>query len=91
MKFTEILSSDLGRARETTKLITEYHNEVPISFDSALRERCAGVYEGKDLSEYRAGVFVRIMKKLRKVASKSEISNLKEVRVGQKYSKDPPR
>lgn len=44
-----IYSSDLRRAVQTTKEIVKFHSGVPISFDSRLRERYLGSWQGKSM------------------------------------------
>lgn len=46
-----ILSSDLGRVRETTAIIQQYSQRVPVEFDPALREQSWGEWEGKTFAE----------------------------------------
>jgi broad specificity phosphatase PhoE len=58
-KFSEIISSDLGRATETTKEILAYHDEnTPVENDSRVREKAAGVLEGKTMFEYKTTAIV---------------------------------
>ena len=45
-----IISSDLLRAQKTAEEIARWH-ELPVKLDSALRERCYGVFEGMQLEE----------------------------------------
>ncbi|MFB6120344.1 MAG: histidine phosphatase family protein [Halobacteriaceae archaeon] len=45
-----ILSSDLHRTEETAAVLRE-HVEAPVTFDSALRERDIGVYQGLSVAE----------------------------------------
>lgn len=44
-KFDAIISSDLGRARSTAQAVASAQG-MPLSTDSALRERCFGAFEG---------------------------------------------
>ena len=44
--FDRVLSSDLLRSEQTTELLIEARDDVPVSFESALRERHLGVYQG---------------------------------------------
>ena len=46
-KFDMIYSSDLGRAKDTTKEILKFHNNIPVVYLKELRERRLGVDEGK--------------------------------------------
>jgi broad specificity phosphatase PhoE len=57
VKFTEIISSELDRAILTSKEIMKYH-ETEVRYDSRLREKSAGVFEGKTLKEYKGVAFV---------------------------------
>lgn len=50
-KIDVIFSSDLERAKETTKEIAKYH-KVPVHYTSELRERSFGVFDGKTGKEY---------------------------------------
>lgn len=50
-KFDVIFSSDLKRAKDTTKEILKYH-KVPVFYTKELRERNHGEYEGKKRAEY---------------------------------------
>ena len=50
-KIDLIFSSDLKRAKDTTKEIIKYH-EVPVFYVKELRERCRGIFEGKPLEEF---------------------------------------
>ena len=45
-----IISSDLLRARKTAEEIAKWH-DLPVYVDSALRERCYGIFEGMQLAE----------------------------------------
>jgi probable phosphoglycerate mutase len=53
MKFDTLISSDLGRARETAAVIAEFTGHS-IETDSRLRERNYGVLEGLTISEIKA-------------------------------------
>ena len=46
-----VVSSDLLRTEQTTDLLLEAIGDRPVSFDSALRERDLGVYQGLRYSE----------------------------------------
>ena len=43
--FAHVYSSDLGRARQTAEALTKFHS-VSIVEETALRERCMGVFQG---------------------------------------------
>ncbi len=47
-QISEILSSDLTRARKTAEAIASRHPGVPLSFSPEVREISAGVWEGKN-------------------------------------------
>ncbi len=47
-----IVSSDLLRAKETAEIING-HIDVPLSFDSRIRERACGIFDGKQYSEVK--------------------------------------
>jgi probable phosphoglycerate mutase len=53
MPITAVYSSDLGRAHDTADLIAAPHG-LPVQALSDLRERCYGVFEGKNAEEIRA-------------------------------------
>lgn len=44
--FDRVVSSDLLRTRQTAEHVLEHVGDVPVSFDSAWRERDLGVYQG---------------------------------------------
>jgi len=44
--FDRVVSSDLLRTRQTAERVLEHVGDVPVSFDSAWRERDLGVYQG---------------------------------------------
>ena len=46
-----IISSDLGRVKETVAIIQQYIQDVPLEFNSALREQSWGEWEGKTFPE----------------------------------------
>lgn len=46
-----IISSDLGRVKETVAIIQQYIQDVPLEFDSALREQSWGEWEGQTFTE----------------------------------------
>ncbi len=50
------------RAKETTKEIYKYHeeNNTPITYQSELREKSAGVYSGKKLADYKSVAIVNL-------------------------------
>ncbi len=54
MKFDTLISSDLGRARETAAIIAEFTGHS-VKTDRRLRERNYGVLEGLTISEIKAG------------------------------------
>ena len=51
MNIDAIFSSDLRRARETTRKIARYH-KVPIFYTKSLREQNYGVFQGRPLEEF---------------------------------------
>ncbi len=51
-KIDRVFSSDLGRARATTKAITQFHT-CPIVYTEALRERNYGEFQGQPISTFR--------------------------------------
>lgn len=51
VKFDYVYSSDLGRAKQTTKEIMKYHKKIPIKFINELREIDVGDFSGKNNSE----------------------------------------
>jgi len=48
--FDRAFSSDLLRTEQTTELLLEANGELPVSFESAWRERDLGVYQGLSYS-----------------------------------------
>ncbi len=50
-KISHIFSSDLARARQTTKMITMHLESTPVTYFSELRERNWGDYEGMFTSD----------------------------------------
>ncbi len=50
-----IISSDLSRVKETVAIIQQYIEDVPLEFDSALREQSWGEWEGKTFPELHEG------------------------------------
>ncbi|XP_031239374.1 fructose-2,6-bisphosphatase TIGAR isoform X1 [Mastomys coucha] len=57
VQFTHAFSSDLTRTKQTIHSILEksrFCKDMPVKYDSRLRERMYGVAEGKPLSELRA-------------------------------------
>jgi broad specificity phosphatase PhoE len=59
--FSQIFSSDLERAKQTTKDILTYHNDTPVEYLSYLRERCLGNLEGKPLIALKNEALVSIL------------------------------
>jgi probable phosphoglycerate mutase len=53
LPFDTLISSDLGRTRETAAIIADYTGH-PVAFDSRLRERNYGVLEGLTVPEIKA-------------------------------------
>ena len=53
VEFDTLISSDLGRARETAAIITEFTGHS-VKTDSRLRERNYGILEGLSVSEIKA-------------------------------------
>lgn len=51
IKADKIYSSDLGRAKETTDAILEYFKDIPVEYNSDLRERSFGNLQGKNIQE----------------------------------------
>jgi broad specificity phosphatase PhoE len=49
----QIIASDLGRVRETVTILQQYCNNVPVEWNSALREQSWGDWEGKTFSELK--------------------------------------
>lgn len=47
----KIYSSDLTRAKDTTKIVVEQHPEIPVEFTEKLRERDIGEFTGKTKKE----------------------------------------
>ncbi len=47
----QIISSDLGRVRETVQILQKYCNNTPVIWNSALREQSWGKWEGKTFRE----------------------------------------
>ena len=60
VNFTEIFSSDLKRAKDTTYEIYKYHEDksTPLIFDSQLREKSAGIFTGKLQTDYKSAALV---------------------------------
>ena len=59
-----IISSDLGRVKETVAIIQQYIQDVPLEFTPALREQSWGEWEGKtfpELHKYKSGELARQM------------------------------
>jgi probable phosphoglycerate mutase len=46
VRFNAVYSSDLGRAKHTTEIITSQLNHVPVTFDDRIRERHFGCFQG---------------------------------------------
>lgn len=46
-----IISSDLGRVRETVAILQQHIRNVPVTFDATLREQFWGEWEGKTFSQ----------------------------------------
>jgi len=51
VRFDAIYSSDSGRAANTARIITRFHN-TPIQFTAALRERHMGIFQGRHFAEF---------------------------------------
>lgn len=51
-KFDLILGSDLDRSSNTTREIGKYHSSVEIRYIKELREKTAGIYDGKHRDEF---------------------------------------
>jgi len=49
-----IISSDLGRVKETVTILQEYIQDVPVEYDPLLREQFWGEWEGKTFAELHA-------------------------------------
>ncbi len=49
----QIIASDLGRVRETVGILREYCKNVPVIWNSALREQSWGQWEGKTFHELK--------------------------------------
>ncbi len=49
----QIIASDLGRVRETVEILQEYCGNVPITWNSGLREQSWGQWEGKTFRELK--------------------------------------
>lgn len=49
--FDVIYSSDLGRARETTRYIQKYHPRTPVIYSTLLREKSFDSLQGKKVAE----------------------------------------
>ena len=45
-KVSKIYSSDLGRVKETVKILTEGNNTIPVEYSAKLREQKMGDYDG---------------------------------------------
>ena len=58
VKFNEIISSDLNRVKQTTKEILSFRDNADCQFDSRLREKSAGIFEGKSLIDLRKEAIV---------------------------------
>ena len=52
IRFDNLISSDLGRARETASIVADFTGH-PVEIDSRLRERNYGVLEGLTLNEIK--------------------------------------
>ena len=50
-KIDVIYSSDLKRAKDTTKIVAKYHPHTPIIYDKRIREADLGVFTGKHKNE----------------------------------------
>lgn len=50
-KIDVIYSSDLARAKDTTKEIVKFHPDIPVHYVKALRERDHGSFTGKNHAE----------------------------------------
>jgi probable phosphoglycerate mutase len=53
INFDTLISSDLGRTRETASIISGFTGH-PVAFDSRLRERNYGIFEGLTVPEIKA-------------------------------------
>ena len=51
-----VFSSDLGRARETTREIIRFHKKTPVIFTKELRERSRGIFDGKPEEELEKAI-----------------------------------
>jgi len=52
-EFDKIYSSDLKRCVDTTKEIIKYHPNTEVIYDTRLRERSRGIFEGKTHEEIK--------------------------------------
>jgi probable phosphoglycerate mutase len=59
-----IISSDLGRVKETVAIIQEYIQNVPVQFDPLLREQFWGEWEGKTFAELHASEGEELVKQV---------------------------
>jgi len=65
-EFDVIISSDLRRASDTTKIIATYHKKIPIIYSKLLRERAMGDIEGRkhaDFPSFKSGRDANIHRK----------------------------
>ncbi|MBI5223658.1 histidine phosphatase family protein [Candidatus Micrarchaeota archaeon] len=53
-KIDYVISSDLGRVKDTLAPILKYHPNVPVEYSREVRERAMGVFEGRKFSEFKA-------------------------------------
>lgn len=53
LSIDRIISSDLGRVKETTAIIQQHIDDIPVEFDSSLREQYWGEWEGKTFAELK--------------------------------------
>ncbi len=59
-KYDHIYVSDLIRTRETAEPILKYHPNIPVTYDSRIREKHLGIYEGKKEEEHKIDKWAKI-------------------------------